>query len=172
MMNIYRALLFCSMLLCTACAKTAGIPPAELTLSSFQRGANNLFFVDFQSTVDLENAFNDYEGVNQLTPMIICSLDRDTEFSSEHSINIRAEGRVRAGSEQKPNYRFVSDLVFYNTNPDGTQRDQNDYEAIKPLLVAQAAIPCKVRVTAYGYKAYFTNFLYIPSSLMIEQMFR
>jgi hypothetical protein len=108
----------------------------------------------------------------QFTPTLICSLNRDTEFSSEHSIPVKAEGRVTASSQAKPNYKFSSDLIFYYTNPNGTQRDLNNYDAIKPLLASQASIPCKVRMTAYGYEAYYTNTLFIPSRVMIEQIFR
>jgi hypothetical protein len=171
-MNKFRAVIYLGVLLCTGCVKTASIPPADLTLSSFELGPATLFTAHFNYTVDLQNAFNDYEKSNQLTPTLICSLDRDMEFSSEHSIAKKAEGRVTASSQAKPNYKFSSDLIFYYTNPNGTQRDLNDYDAIKPLLASQASIPCKVRITAYGYEAYYTNTLLIPSRIMIEQIFR
>ncbi|MFI8221852.1 hypothetical protein [Pseudomonas sp. NPDC085632] len=171
-MSRSRSAIYLVILLCTGCVKTAGIPPADLTLSSFALSSNNLFTAYFSSTVDLQNAFNDYEKSNQLIPTLICSLNRDMEFSSEHSIAIKAEGRVTASSQAKPNYKFSSDLIFYYTNPNGTQRDLNDYDAIKPLLTSQASIPCKVRITANGYEAYYTNTLFIPSRVMIEQIFR
>ncbi|CAI8969287.1 Lipoprotein [Pseudomonas sp. IT-232MI5] len=171
-MNSFRAVIYLGVLFCTGCVKTASIPPADLTLSSFELGPANLFTAHFNSTVDLQSAFNDYENSNQLSPTLICSLNRDTQFSSEHPIAVKAEGRVTASSQAKPNYKFSSDLIFYYTNPNGTQRDLNDYDAIKPLLASQASIPCKVRITAYGYEAYYTNTLLIPSRLMIEQIFR
>ncbi|WP_231674598.1 hypothetical protein [Pseudomonas quasicaspiana] len=171
-MNILRSVTCFAILLCTGCAKTANIPPTDLTLSSFGPGPSNLFTARFSSTVDLQNAFNDYENSNQLTPTLICSLNQDMEFSSEHSIAIKAEGRVAADSKTKPNYKFSSELIFYYTNPNGTQRDLNDYDSFKPLLASQTSIPCKVRITAYGYKAYYTNTLLIPSRLMIEKMFK
>jgi hypothetical protein len=164
--------MYLAVLLCTGCVKTASIPPADLSLSSFGLGSDNLFTANFSSTVDLQSAFNDYEKANQLTPTLICSLNRDMEFSSEHSIAINAEGRVTASTQAKPNYKFSSGLIFYYTNENGTQRDLNDYDAIKPLLASQASIPCKVRITAYGYDAYYTNTLMIPSRLMMEQIFR
>jgi hypothetical protein len=171
-MNRFRTVIYLGVLLCGGCVKTASIPPADLTLSSFGLGPDNLFTAHFSSTVDLERAFNDYENAHQLTPTLICSLNRDPEFSSEHSITIKAEGRVTASSQAEPNYKFSSDLIFYYTNADGTQRDLNDYDAIKPLLASQASVPCKVRITAYGYEAYYTNTLFIPARIMIEQIFR
>ncbi|TDV41621.1 hypothetical protein EDF87_11672 [Pseudomonas helmanticensis] len=171
-MSRSRSAICLVILLCTGCVKTAGIPPADLTLSSFALSSNNLFTAYFSYTVDLQNAFNDYEKSNQLTPTLICSLNRDIDFSSEHSIAIKAEGRVDASSQATPNYKFSSDLIVYYSNADGPQRDLNDYDAIKPLLASQASIPCKVRITAYGYEAYYTNTLFIPSRVMIEQIFR
>ncbi|MGY1890184.1 hypothetical protein [Pseudomonas sp. SDT291_1_S447] len=171
-MNSFRAVIYLGVILCTGCVKTASIPPADLTLSSFELGPANLFTAHFNSTVDLQNTFNDYESSNQLSPTLICSLNRDMEFSSEHPIAVKAEGRVNASSQARPNYKFSSNLIFYYTNADGTQRDLNDYDAIKPLLASQASIPCKVRITAYGYEAYYTNTLLIPSRLMMEQIFR
>lgn len=171
-MNSFRAVIYLGVLLCSGCVKTASIPPADLTLSSFGLGPDNLFTAHFSSTVDLERAFNDYEKANQLTPTLICSLNRDTEFSSKHPIAVKAEGRVNASGQVRPNYKFSSNLIFYYTNPDGTQRDLNDYDAIKPLLTSQISIPCKVRITAYGYQAYYSNTLFIPSTVMIQQIFR
>jgi hypothetical protein len=171
-MKSFRAVIYLSVLLCAGCVKTTSIPPADLTLSSFELGPANLLTAHFNSTVDLQNAFNDYENSNQLSPTLICSLNRDMEFSSEHPIAVKAEGRVTASSQAQPNYRFSSDLIFYYTNPDGTQHDLNDYDAIKPLLASQASVPCKVRITAYGYEAYYTNTLFIPARIMIEQIFR
>ncbi|WLG86900.1 hypothetical protein PSH97_10425 [Pseudomonas cucumis] len=168
--TIHRSLIYASILLCTACAKTASIPPTDLTLSSFGLGPNNLYTIIFTSNIDLLNAFNTYENANQLTPILTCSLDNDLDFSVDHSINVKAEGRVTSESKSKTNHTFLADLVFYHTNLDGTQLDLNSYDVIKPLIAAQASIPCKVRIAAYGYKAYYTNTLLIPSALMMDQM--
>ncbi|WP_248807310.1 hypothetical protein [Pseudomonas sp. MWU13-2100] len=169
-MTIFRSLIYASILLCTACAKTASIPPADLALSSFELGPNSLYTITFTSNINLLKAFNIYENANQLTPMLTCSLDHDLDFSANHSINVKAEGRVTAKSESKTSYAFITELIFYHTNLDGTQLDQNSYNVIKPLIATNILIPCKVRITAYGYKAYYTNTLLIPSALMMDQM--
>ncbi|MCF5706370.1 hypothetical protein GIV19_03600 [Pseudomonas syringae] len=164
--------IFLATLLCTACTKTADIPPADLTLSSYGPGAKNLYTVNFSSNIDLLNAFNSYEKTNQLTPMLICSLEQGTDVSSARPLNIKAEGRVEATLRTKTSYGFASDLVFYYITPEGDQRNQNDYDAIKPLIEKQDVIPCRVRITAYGYNAYYTNTLSIPVPLIMEKMSR
>ncbi|WP_445178061.1 hypothetical protein [Pseudomonas sp. McL0111] len=171
-MNLYRAFIYLSILLSAGCVRTASIPPADLTLSSVETGPKNLLIINFSSTVDLANAFNAYENANQLTPTLTCSLDGDMNFSPEHSISMRAEGLVATDSEFKSNFGFYSELVFYNTRADGTQHDLNDYEAIRPRLANQSSIPCKVRITAYGYKAYYTNTLFVPTKQITEQIYR
>lgn len=135
-------------------------------------GPNNLFTVKFKSTVNLTRAFNDYENANQLTPTLTCSLNHDLDFSSEHSINVRAEGLVTAAEKPPQDFAYISELVFYNTKSDGTQHDLNDYEAIKPLLLTQPSVPCKVRITAYGYNAYYSNTLLIPTTAIINTVLR
>ncbi|WP_122317974.1 hypothetical protein [Pseudomonas cichorii] len=169
-MNIYRAFICLAALLCAACSKTANIPPAELTLSSFERGPNSLFVINFHSSVDLEHAFKDYENKNQLTPVLTCSLDRDTNFSTDHAINIRLEGLVEAKNQTKPNYSFLSEVVIYYFNPDGSQNNKNKDKDIIPLIAAQASIPCQVRIASWGYNVYYSNTFFIPSKLMLEKM--
>ncbi|MBX8572890.1 hypothetical protein K5D36_24735 [Pseudomonas cichorii] len=169
-MNIYRSLILLAVLLCAACAKTPRVPQAELTLLSFERGPNNFYIVDFTSNINLLTAFQDYENSNQLPPMLICSLNRDTKFSADHAIAIKAEGVVKAKKESKLNHNYIASLIFYYTNPDGTQRNDNDYDAIKPLLLAQDSIPCKARITYYGFKAYYSDTLLIPTELMLKKL--
>jgi hypothetical protein len=171
-MTLHHGFICLALLLCAGCAKTANIPPADLTLSSFEMGPNNLFTVKFKSTVNLTRAFNDYENANQLTPTLTCSLNHDLDFSSEHSINVRAEGLVTAAEKPPQDFAYISELVFYNTKSDGTQHDLNDYEAIKPLLLTQPSVPCKVRITAYGYNAYYSNTLLIPTTAIINTVLR
>ncbi|MBX8576849.1 hypothetical protein [Pseudomonas cichorii] len=169
-MNPYHHFILLAALLCTACAKTPNIPPADLGFLSFEKGPNNLYIVHFTSNVALLTAFKDYENSNQLPPMLICSLNRDTKFSADHAIAIKAEGVVKAKKESKLNHNYIVSLIFYYTNPDGTQRSDNDYNAIKPLLLAQDSIPCKARITYYGFKAYYSKTLLIPAKLMLEKL--
>ncbi len=169
-MNIYRNLIFLAVLLCTSCAKTPNIPAAELTLLSFEQGPNKRYIVNFTSSINLLTAFQDYENSNQLTPMLTCSLNRDTQFSTDHSIDIKAEGLVKLKDANNTSHTFISPLIFYYINPDGTRRNNNDYDAFIPLLSTQTLIPCKVQITYYGFKAYYSKTLFIPSALMLEQM--
>ncbi|GFM74379.1 hypothetical protein PSCICM_01980 [Pseudomonas cichorii] len=167
-MNKHHSFAFLMAILCSACAKTPNIPPADLGFLSFEKGPNNLYIVNFTSNVALLTAFKDYENSNQLTPVLTCSFNGDENFSTDHSINIRAEGRVKAKNQNEPNQDFFAELIFYYNNPDGTQHSINDYDAFKPHLAQQAKIPCKIRITYYGFKAYYTNTLLIPSAPMMQ----
>ncbi|QAX85112.1 hypothetical protein C2E19_15180 [Pseudomonas sp. DTU12.3] len=52
-MNRFRSVMYLAVLLCTGCVKTASIPPADLTLSSFGLGSDNLLTAHFSSTVQV-----------------------------------------------------------------------------------------------------------------------
>lgn len=157
--------------LCTACMKTPNIPPAELRLSSFERGPNNLYTIEFTSSIDLMRAFNNYENSNQQRPVLTCSLDRDTDFSTEHVIKTKASGLVEAKNQSRLNRDFISKVYFSHSTPNGSENSLREYDDIKALIEDQVSIPCKVRLTAsWGYDSYYTNTFFIPSALILEKV--
>ena len=170
-MSIYQSFIFAIALLCTACAKTPNIPRAELRLSSFERGPNNLYTVNFTSSIDLMRAFNNYENSNQQSPVLTCSLDRDTDFSTEHVIKTKATGLVEAKNQSRLNRDFISKVYFSYSNQKGSESILREYGDIKALIEDQVSIPCKVRLTAsWGYDSYYTNTFFIPSALILENV--
>ncbi|WP_177434662.1 hypothetical protein [Pseudomonas sp. Irchel 3A18] len=157
--------------LCTACMKTPNIPPAELRLSSFERGPNNLYTIEFTSSIDLMRAFNNYENSNQQRPVLTCSLDRDTDFSTDHVIKTKASGLVEAKNQSRLNRDFISEVYFSHSTPNGSESSLREYDDIKALIEDQVSIPCKVRLTAsWGYDSYYTNTFFIPSALILEKV--
>ena len=55
------------------------------------------------------------------------------------------------------------------SNGGGSRRDLSTTE-LNHLLSNQQHIPCKVVVTAYGYKPYYSNTLYIPVADLLRQI--
>ncbi len=170
-MKTYQKLIFLAMLLCTACAKTPNIPRAELRLSSFERGPYSRYTVSFTSSIDLMRAFNNYENSNQQNPVLTCSLDHDTNFSTDHVIKINARGSVEAKDQSRLNRDFISEVSFSYSNPDGSESSLSEYDEIRTLIEDQVSIPCKVRISpSWGYKIYYTNTFFIPSALILEKV--
>nr|WP_200979188.1 hypothetical protein [Pseudomonas cichorii] len=158
-------------LLCTACAKAPNIPRAELRLSSFEQAPHGRYMVSFTSSIDLMRAFNNYENNNQQNPVLTCSLDRDTNFSTDHVIKTKARGSVKAKDENRLNRDFISEVYFSYSNPNGSESRLSEYDDIKALIEDQVSIPCKVRITAsWGYDSYYTNTFFIPSALILEKV--
>ncbi|MCV4264492.1 hypothetical protein [Pseudomonas capsici] len=169
-MKFFHIFTLLAVSLCTACRKTPNIPRAELRLSSFERGPNNLYTVNFTSSIDLMRAFNNYENSNQQNPVLTCSLDRDTNFSTDHVIKAKARGSVKAKDQSRLNRDFISEVYFSYSNPNGSESSLSDYDEIKALIEHQVSIPCKVRITAsWGYDSYYTNTFFIPSALILEK---
>ncbi len=164
-------IIYLLIVLCTACAKTPNIPRAELRLSSFERGPNNLYTVSFTSSIDLMHAFNNYENSNQQNPVLTCSLDRDTNFSTDHVIKTKARGSVKAKDQSRLNRDFISEVHFSYSNLNGSESSLREYDDIKALIEDQISIPCKVRIApSWGYKNYYTHTFFIPSALILEKV--
>ncbi|WP_263938585.1 hypothetical protein [Pseudomonas capsici] len=116
-------------------------------------------------------AFNNYENSNQQNPVLMCSLDRDTNFSTNHVIKTKARGSVKAKDESRLNREFISEVYFSYSNPNGNESKLREYDDIKALIENQVSIPCKVRITAsWGYDSYYTNTFFIPSALILEKV--
>ncbi|MBI6852231.1 hypothetical protein YA0002_05590 [Pseudomonas cichorii] len=170
-MNPYHHFILLAALLCTACAKTPNIPRAELRLSSFEQGPHSHYTVRFTSSIDLMRAFNNYENSNQQRPVLTCSLDRDTDFSTDHVIKTKATGLVEAKNQSRLNRDFISEVYFSYSNQKGSESILREYGDIKALIEDQVSIPCKVRLTAsWGYDSYYTNTFFIPSALILEKV--
>ncbi|MCV4272622.1 hypothetical protein OH710_08225 [Pseudomonas capsici] len=170
-MKFFHIFTLLAVSLCTACMKTPNIPRAELSLSSFERGPNNHYTVNFTSSIDLMRAFNNYENNNQQNPVLTCSLDRDTNFSTDHVIKTKARGSVKAKDQSRLNRDFTSEVYFSYSNPNGSESSLSEYNDIKALIEHQVSIPCKVRITAsWGYDSYYTNTFFIPSALILEKV--
>ncbi|GFM91587.1 hypothetical protein [Pseudomonas cichorii] len=116
-------------------------------------------------------AFNNYENSNQQRPVLTCSLDRDTDFSTDHVIKTKASGLVEAKNQSRLNRDFTSEVYFSYSNQKGSESILREYDDIKALIEDQVSIPCKVRLTAsWGYDSYYTNTFFIPSALILEKV--
>ncbi|MBX8500538.1 hypothetical protein [Pseudomonas lijiangensis] len=170
-MKTYQNFIFLAALLCTACAKTPNIPRAELRLLSFETGPHSRYTVSFTSSIDLMRSFNNYENSNQQDPVLMCSLDHDTNFSADHVIKIKARGSVKAKDQSRLNRDFISEVSFSYSNPNGSESSLDEYDEIRTLIEDQVSIPCKVRIApSWGYKNYYTNTFFIPSALILEKV--
>ncbi len=174
MITAKRSLILAIALICSACARTPNIPTASLTFLGFAHYGDTLLYVTLESDQDLSDVFNIYEKQNQNTPTLICSLDHDKNFDVNHTIKMRGLGLLEADATPSKNghFYFRSWLSFNTTEERGISIPTpiTSGTVLETLLAGQESIPCQVYITAYGFKAYYTNTVYIPTSDLITDL--
>lgn len=158
-------LLIAVSLSCVACAKSHDITPATLGYESITPRSNSVFFeVNFNSDVELLEIFWREKKANSFDQVFICALGDDTDFSIEHTISKAAMGLVRENKEHlnKAGFGYTASIAFKDVGEKKRTSKYLSRDAIKGLLKDKQMIPCKVVVTATGYKAYYTKSLFIP----------
>ncbi|WP_369986887.1 hypothetical protein [Pseudomonas xanthosomatis] len=150
--------------LCAGCEQRSRQPAAQLTFLGLSKN-HGKHFVSFSTPTNLFNIYELENPASQSSPALVCSFNGDMNFSYDHEIQARSEGFV-VPTSQPTVYR--SNLLFSFTSPNGQPAELNSFEYFTPLLMARPNIACKVIVTSWGFKPYFSQTLNIPSTLMLE----
>ncbi|RBH52942.1 MULTISPECIES: hypothetical protein [Pseudomonas] len=158
-------------LMCSACARTPSIPPASLTFMGFAHYGDALLYVTLESDQNLSEVFNLYERQNQNTPKLVCSLNHDKNFDVNHTIKARGIGLLEADATPSKNGHFYfRSWLSFNTTEEreiSIPASITSGAVLETLLAGQESIPCQVYITAYGFKAYYTNTVYIPTADLV-----
>ncbi|WP_434596854.1 hypothetical protein J3Q09_09670 [Pseudomonas sp. R4-83] len=167
-----KLLLCVLMVFCSGCAKDHTKPPANLDFVSVNRGTALLYDVRFDSDVDVLDLFDRGEGKGMASATLECALAEDEDFSVDKFIRFSATGSIEPegndGGHAKYSYlssAFMSEV----SNGGGSRRDLSATE-LNHLMSNKQQIPCKVVVTAYGYKPYYSNTLYIPVADLLREI--
>jgi hypothetical protein len=174
MMTVKKLIISAIALICSACARTPHIPTASLTFAGFAHYDDSLLYVTLESDQNLSKVFNIYEKQSQNTPKLVCSLNHDINFDVNHTIKTRGIGLLEADATPSKNERFYfrSSLSFNATEEReiSIPTSITSGAVLETLLAGQESIPCQVYITAYGFKAYYTNTVYIPAADLIIRL--
>ncbi|MBI6680513.1 hypothetical protein [Pseudomonas viridiflava] len=163
-----------TLLTCSACARTPNIPTASLTFAGFSQPGDPILYVKLESDQNLSEVFNIYEQQNQNMPKFVCALDHDNNFDVNHTIKARGIGLLEADTKpgKSGKFYFRSSLSFNTTEEKEVPVPMpiTSGAALENLLAGQESIPCQVYVTAYGFKAYYTDTVYIPTANLVTHL--
>ncbi|BAV77119.1 hypothetical protein PCAU_4910 [Pseudomonas chlororaphis subsp. aurantiaca] len=168
MKNLFT-LLF--VMLCASCAKNHGKTPANLEFVSTSRIENfTAYTIHFNSDVDLLDLYGKGRGRGQISTKLLCALGADQDFTVGHFMEPSASGLIEDdtlhSSREKFSYltsALLSD-TFEPTQPKRTIHELNQ------LLANKQNIPCKAVITAFGYKAYYSNTLQLPVAGLLHEI--
>lgn len=152
------------------CAKDHQIPPAELGYLGFSRQSAYGYQVSFTADADLLNIFKPEDS--PVGGLLRCSLVGDAvpnEHSSERYVAKGLVSSLAAGPTVSP-FIFHSSLMFVENLNEGRSQRVLEEQALRELLSARQSVPCVYWATAYGFKAYRSGVLRIPSADILREL--
>ena len=157
-------------LACTACF-SASEPPATLIFTGFVLKGYN-YELTFDSDTDFFASYWKRDRGTVVTRFLNCSLDDDADFSVDHVLTRFMSGRIEP-NEQKalsntPTFTYKVLLDFQETNNGGNSDQHLNAATVNELLVGRSTIPCKVVMTIYWSKPYYSKTMQVPVKALLD----
>lgn len=169
---IKKVLLCAFLVVCSACAKDPLKPPATLSFMSVEREKSLLYAIRYQSDIDVLDLFGRGERVGMISGMLRCALADDHDFTVGKAMQFSAFGLIRSedNAGQKGAFSYLTRAFMVETSSDRSSERNLSVAELNHLLSNKQQIPCKVVVTAYGYKPYYSNTLHIPVADLLREI--
>ncbi|WP_367085163.1 hypothetical protein ABV589_05240 [Pseudomonas sp. HOU2] len=169
---MYRLLLCGLLAICSGCAKDHTKPPANLSFESVEREKSLLYIIRYQSDVDVLDLFDRGERVGMISGMLHCALADDHDFSVGKAIQFSASGLIRPEKNEnnKGKFSYLTRAFLSETSSNRSSERNLSVTELNHLLANKQQIPCKVVVTAYGYKPYYSNIMNLPVADLLREI--
>lgn len=160
-----------------ALASTTGCtqdkPVATPTYMNVLGGANS-YEIKFSSDIDLNKIYNPELGEKVVAQNLVCALEGDHDFSVKHSLQRYLRGDVSAVSATDPahpnKFVYVSNANFFETFDNDSSRKYISDASLRKMLQARPAIPCKIVMTVYAKRPYYSATMLIPTQDILKQL--
>ncbi len=169
---MYRLLLCGLLTICSGCAKDHVKPPANLSFESVERENSSLYVIRYQSDVNVLDLFDRGERVGMISGMLHCSLADDHDFSVGKAIQFSAFGLIRSekNGDATAKFSYLTRAFLSETSNDRSSERDLSVTELNHFLSDKQQVPCKVVVTAYGYKPYYSNIMNIPVADLLREI--
>ncbi|VVP20467.1 hypothetical protein [Pseudomonas fluorescens] len=165
--------IFLLAVLCSSCAKDHSVPPANLGFLKVERENNGtLYAIHYNSDVNLLDLFGRGMREGAASTMLKCALGEDEDFSITNRFRYSAYGVIDEddANRTREKFNYVTSAFLRQTQNNGTSQEYLSVDELNSLLSAKQQIPCKVVVTAYGYKPYYSNTMHIPVADLLREI--
>ncbi|MGK4359090.1 hypothetical protein ACSMFQ_06240 [Ectopseudomonas chengduensis] len=152
------------------CAKDHHLPPAELGYLGVSRQSANSYQVRFTADADLLNIFKPEDS--PVGGLLLCALAGDegpARYDDERYVATGLISSLAAGPTASP-FVFHSSIMFVENLNEGRSQRVLQAQELRELLGASESVPCVYRATAYGFKAYRSGVLRIPSADILREL--
>ncbi|WP_439879164.1 hypothetical protein [Pseudomonas prosekii] len=160
-------------ILCSACAKDHHIPAANLRYTSVHIDEVGIMYrINYGSNMNLLDLYGRGMREGVASTLLNCALGEDQDFSVEHFIQFTAMGGidVDASSRSGEKFNYSSHVFLEETDSHGSRAKMLSVKELNGLLAGREYVTCKVVVTAYGFKPYYSNALLIPAADLLREI--
>lgn len=148
-------------------------PAANLTFSSIQK-AHKGYVIEFYSDIDIDSLFSSEHTRKIISRQLVCALENDRDFSVEHNMAKFFGGDVelQEGNTDKSGkkHRYLSNGLFYFNFDEGSRFARLAEDEVIDLISNTAEIDCKVVMTVFLSKPYYSATMKIPAREVVRLM--
>ncbi|WP_439821942.1 hypothetical protein ACSPX5_13955 [Pseudomonas sp. HLG18] len=170
---MHKFILCVFLVACAGCAKDHLKPPATLSFLSIDRKSGSLLYdIRYRSDIDVLDLFGRGERVGMASGSLECALADDTDFSVDKAIRFSAVGLVESdkGKGRDGSFSYITNAFLVETYNNRSSQRHLPTSELNQLLSGKQQIPCKVVVTAYGYKPYYSNTMNLPVADLLREV--
>lgn len=152
------------------CAKDHHLPPDELGYLGFSKQSANSYQVRFTADADLLNIFKPEDS--PVGGLLLCALTSDeapVRYDDGRYVSSGLISSLAAGPAVSP-FVFHSSIMFVENLNEGRSHRVLQAQELRELLGVRQSVPCVYRATAYGFKAYRSGVLRIPSADILREL--
>lgn len=153
-----------------ACSKDSGKPQAKLKYEKIERVNLDAYVITYTSNMDLLHIFDGLKEAPQAGTRLICSLDGDHAFSSEHVIKKTFTASVFPGKKTSTAEFTYQTLGTLRLNSNNGSSRLLSLEELGATLRDHENVSCRIYISAPGHDAYYSQTMSIPSSAILEEV--
>lgn len=144
-------------LIISGCQRDHHGPIASLTFVRAEKTDKFAYYdIYFSSDRDLDDVYPD-----PITQFLICSLEPRPVFERDHVIPIFGLAEIRPNPEVR-GFSYIANMHFSETKDGGISDSFIYKDRFKKLTAGLESVPCKVYMTSFGFKAYYSSSMMVP----------
>lgn len=165
-----RSVLLFSILLAAVPACSPNRPVANLKFVEATNSGSHIR-IHYQSDTDFDSVVDRAGKRKVVTTRLRCALEEDQDFSVGHIIERYGEGQdIKEEVFSKTIIGYIATMYFFETFNKDTTRRYISGEELRVILGRREKIPCKVVMTIYLSRPYYSATMWIPSSEILKAL--
>ncbi|MBB4866544.1 hypothetical protein HNP46_005449 [Pseudomonas nitritireducens] len=143
--------------------KDTSDPLVDLRYSHIEKAPQpDYFYLYFSSDISLDSILSRSKGISRASEGLECSLEQPAVFEMNHVIASFGAGHLDRDGSVDGRFMYKANFFFGETADEGGTYRYLRRERLVELLGARSSIPCKVKISALGYKAYYSKSFSLP----------